>query len=67
MPNNRAVVPLMVWVALASGRGLNASQAVAAGKPGGENLCFHLRLFGGAAPTDDKNVEVVIDGFGFAS
>lgn len=67
MPNNPAVVPLVVLVALASGRGLSASPSAAAGKPGGESLCFHLRLFGGAARTDDKNAEVVIDRFGFAS
>ena len=35
-------------------------------KPGGENVRLNLWLFGGAAPTNGREVEVVIDSFTFA-
>jgi hypothetical protein len=35
-------------------------------KPGGENVRLNLWLFGGAAPTDGREVEVVVERFSFA-
>jgi hypothetical protein len=35
-------------------------------RAGGENARLNLWLYGGAAPTDGRDVEVIVDGFGFA-